>query len=275
MRVATSPTSISQLARALPGRPAFLLLMVSPLAGQQRRQLRPMRSGKPAPGAQFECQARSSQRRPAEARSRQQESRQEGRQAAASRASGADGAHQAGLCGLDRVAAHGPATGHAAHAGGLCGRDQVRAARTPARRRRRLIWRWATPICWTSATPRRRPTSAWRGRRATELADYADFLGARANHEAGNEAAAEALLHGFAERYPDSIFVAQAPELEANALLAMNECGGRAAGAGCSGRNCGCEPPRLSACAGAGGIRAGADAEGGAASSSSCCWAIR
>jgi soluble lytic murein transglycosylase len=31
-----------------------------------------------------------------------------------------------------------------------------------------------------------------------ELADYADFLGARANHEAGNDAAAEELLHGFA-----------------------------------------------------------------------------
>src|ERR1039457_1301785 len=29
------------------------------------------------------------------------------------------------------------------------------------------------------------------------LADYADFLGAEANHEAGNDAAAEALLRGF------------------------------------------------------------------------------
>ena len=54
-----------------------------------------------------------------------------------------------------------------------------------------------------------------------ELADYADFLGAEANHDAGNEAAAEALLHGFAGRYPDSIFNAQAPELEANVLLAL------------------------------------------------------
>ena len=60
-----------------------------------------------------------------------------------------------------------------------------------------------------------------------ELADYADFLGAEANHDAGNEAAAEALLHGFAGRYPDSIFNAQAPELEANVLLAL----GNAAGA--------------------------------------------
>jgi soluble lytic murein transglycosylase len=54
-----------------------------------------------------------------------------------------------------------------------------------------------------------------------ELADYADFLGAEANHEAGNEPAAEALLRGFMERYPDSIFIAQAPELEASVLLAV------------------------------------------------------
>ena len=59
-----------------------------------------------------------------------------------------------------------------------------------------------------------------------ELADYADFLGARANHEAGNDAAAEALLRGFAERYPDSIFVVQAPELEANTLLGMKDAAG-------------------------------------------------
>ena len=59
-----------------------------------------------------------------------------------------------------------------------------------------------------------------------ELADYADFLGAQASHEAGNEAAAETLLSGFADRYPDSIFDAQAPELEANVLLAMNNAAG-------------------------------------------------
>jgi len=56
-----------------------------------------------------------------------------------------------------------------------------------------------------------------------ELADYADFLAARANHEAGREAAAEALLHGFTERYPDSIFAVQVPELEANVLIAMSD----------------------------------------------------
>lgn len=58
------------------------------------------------------------------------------------------------------------------------------------------------------------------------LADYADFLEARADHEAGNEAAAEALLHGFQEKHPDSIFDAQAPELEAHVLLAMNDAPG-------------------------------------------------
>ncbi len=59
-----------------------------------------------------------------------------------------------------------------------------------------------------------------------ELADYADFQAARANHEAGNEAAAKELLHGFTERYPDSIFVAQAPELEADTLLGMKDAAG-------------------------------------------------
>ncbi len=58
------------------------------------------------------------------------------------------------------------------------------------------------------------------------LADYADFLDAKANHEAGNEAAAETLLHGFVERHPDSIFDAQAPELEASVLLALNDAAG-------------------------------------------------
>lgn len=58
------------------------------------------------------------------------------------------------------------------------------------------------------------------------LADYADFLGAQAEQGAGNDAAAEALLHGFAQRYPDSIFVAQAPETEATVLLGMHDASG-------------------------------------------------
>jgi soluble lytic murein transglycosylase len=60
-----------------------------------------------------------------------------------------------------------------------------------------------------------------------ELADYAEFLGADASHEGGHDAEAATLLHGFTDRYPDSIFIAQAPELEAYVLLAM----GNAAGA--------------------------------------------
>jgi soluble lytic murein transglycosylase len=56
-----------------------------------------------------------------------------------------------------------------------------------------------------------------------ELDDYADFLAARANHEANQEAQAEALLKGFKERYPDSIFVDEVPELEANVLLDLHD----------------------------------------------------
>lgn len=55
-----------------------------------------------------------------------------------------------------------------------------------------------------------------------ELGDIADYLAAQADHDSGDNAGAEALLHGFAARYADSIFVDQAPELEANALLALN-----------------------------------------------------
>jgi len=59
-----------------------------------------------------------------------------------------------------------------------------------------------------------------------ELADYADFFAAQASREAGNNAAAEALLRGFIDRYPDSIFDAQVPEVEANVLLAMGDAAG-------------------------------------------------
>jgi soluble lytic murein transglycosylase len=54
-----------------------------------------------------------------------------------------------------------------------------------------------------------------------ELADFSDFLDAQASHDAGDDPAAEAVLHGFADRYPESIFDAEAPELEATVLLAM------------------------------------------------------
>ncbi len=59
-----------------------------------------------------------------------------------------------------------------------------------------------------------------------ELGDYADFLDAEASHNTGDEAAAETILHGFTARYPESIFDAEAPELEANVLLASNNLSG-------------------------------------------------
>jgi len=55
------------------------------------------------------------------------------------------------------------------------------------------------------------------------LGDYDDFLAARAYHEAGQEAQAEALLKGFKSKYPDSIFVDELPELEANVLLDLHD----------------------------------------------------
>jgi soluble lytic murein transglycosylase len=73
-----------------------------------------------------------------------------------------------------------------------------------------------------------------------ELADYADFLAAEANREVGSNQSAEALLHGFTDRYPDSIFDASAPELEANVLLELGNASGAervlAAAPGSAGR---------------------------------------
>ncbi len=54
-----------------------------------------------------------------------------------------------------------------------------------------------------------------------ELADFSDFLDAQASHDAGDDPAAEAILHGFTDRYPESIFNTVEPELEANVLLGM------------------------------------------------------
>jgi len=73
-----------------------------------------------------------------------------------------------------------------------------------------------------------------------ELADYSDFLAAEANHEVGNNQSAEILLHGFTERYPDSIFDERVPELEANVLLELGNASGAqrvlAAAPGSAGR---------------------------------------
>jgi soluble lytic murein transglycosylase len=55
------------------------------------------------------------------------------------------------------------------------------------------------------------------------LDDYADYLGAQTAIQAGRGADAYALLDHFADRYPDSIFVATAPVLLANAHLQQND----------------------------------------------------
>jgi len=55
------------------------------------------------------------------------------------------------------------------------------------------------------------------------LADYADYLAAQANLQAGKLPEAEALLNGFALRYPDSIFVNNIPVLEANLFLQQGD----------------------------------------------------
>jgi soluble lytic murein transglycosylase len=54
------------------------------------------------------------------------------------------------------------------------------------------------------------------------LDDYADYLGAQAALQAGRGADAYALLDHFEERHPDSIFVANAPILLANAYIQQN-----------------------------------------------------
>jgi soluble lytic murein transglycosylase len=72
------------------------------------------------------------------------------------------------------------------------------------------------------------------------LADYDEYLDAKAEHDSGSDAAAEELIKGFGERNPDSIFDAQAPELEAQILLGLKDPAGArkalAAEPGSSGR---------------------------------------
>ena len=58
------------------------------------------------------------------------------------------------------------------------------------------------------------------------LDDYSDFLAAKSYHESDQEAQAEALLKGFKAKYPDSIFVDEVPELEANVLLDLHDAAG-------------------------------------------------
>lgn len=71
-------------------------------------------------------------------------------------------------------------------------------------------------------------SSLRRAQKAGDLLDdYVEFLAAQAELAGGNPAGAEALLKGFTERHPESIFAVQAPETEAAALVAL----GRAADA--------------------------------------------
>ncbi len=57
----------------------------------------------------------------------------------------------------------------------------------------------------------------------TTMDDYADFLAAQADMEAGKLSDAEALLTGFAAKYPESIFVARLPVMIANLSLQQND----------------------------------------------------
>jgi soluble lytic murein transglycosylase len=63
-------------------------------------------------------------------------------------------------------------------------------------------------------------------RSGNALDDYADYLGAQAAIQAGRVTEAYALLDHFGDRYPDSIFVATAPVLLANAHLQQNDAQG-------------------------------------------------
>jgi soluble lytic murein transglycosylase len=55
------------------------------------------------------------------------------------------------------------------------------------------------------------------------LDDYADYFSAQADLQSSQFAAANAILGGFATRYPDSVFADQTPILQANVLLQQNE----------------------------------------------------
>jgi len=70
-------------------------------------------------------------------------------------------------------------------------------------------------------------TDFTQARRAGEaLDDYADYLGAQADLQAGRSQEAYALLDHFADRHPDSIFDPSAPVLLANAHLQQSDARG-------------------------------------------------
>ncbi|HEY5055660.1 MAG TPA: tetratricopeptide repeat protein, partial [Acidobacteriaceae bacterium] len=66
-------------------------------------------------------------------------------------------------------------------------------------------------------------------RAGAALDDYADYLGAQAAIQAGRGAEAYTLLDRFADRHPDSIFLAAAPVTLANAHLQQNDARGAVA----------------------------------------------
>ncbi len=84
------------------------------------------------------------------------------------------------------------------------------------------------------------------------LDDYADFLAAQAEMEAGKLSDAEALLTGFAAKYPESIFVTRLPVMIANLSHPAERSPDGIAGtsSACGGPHCGSR--RLSIGAGAG-----------------------
>ena len=93
-------------------------------------------------------------------------------------------------------------------------------------RRRPPTWRWDTPYLidkrYSDATSSLRLVK----QNSEVLSDYADFLAAEAEHNQGNELVSTSAGDSN-ERHPDSIFDIEAPELEANVLLAQGNAAGR------------------------------------------------
>ena len=128
------------------------------------------------------------------------------------------------VCRLGTAAADGAAACGDRSAAALPGRRKLCAGASGRGAPRRPTWRWAMRTC---AGPALRGC-AWRtfrrpGSSGEALDDYADYLGAQAAFRANRGADAYSLLEHFAERYPDSIFVPNAPVLLANAHLQQGD----------------------------------------------------
>jgi len=224
MRVANSPISAPLLACCL----ACLLsalMVVTPMAGQTNNDAQPRTAGSASTRAKKTAKPTSGARRAAKpgaragkaakgkkARSRASRAAQAARMALLKRAFVASAelrpmAQQ--LATLRTPAAYAGVTEYARRHSG----DAAAAAYLALGHAYLLDKRYAEAVA----------SLRQAGKASNVLADYADFLAAEANHEAGNQTAAEAILRGFTARYPDSIFNDQAPELEANVLLSMND----------------------------------------------------